>query len=178
MSKSPFTLFYSLLLPVLLLGFAQGLWAEDSAAEASEANSENALNRLIEISAQLSVLNERLHSELQDSRRNSSQLQSMLEESKRELEELRRELKDLQNNSTELSERAENSLTEFTALEAALKKAESSLMSLEFSFEAYRLTAEKRINVLERQNKAWKWGFTAAGVLAAGFATAFLVGQR
>jgi len=143
------------------------------------------LNRLIEISGQLSTLNERLRSELQDSRRSSRELQTMLESSKRELDGLRRELETLRqelealhNSSTQLLAAAENSQTELTAVQAALKKAESSLASLEQSFAAYRQAAERRINSLERQNRLWKWGCIAAGVLAAGFGTAFLVTQR
>ena len=69
---------------------------------------------------------------------------------------------------------AESSQTELTALQTALRKAESSLMSLELSFAACRQTAETRINTLERQNRLWKWGCIAAGVLAVGFGTAFL----
>ena len=195
MSKLRFSLplfLLSLLFWGLPWGFLgpSGLWAQSAAVQSAE-NSESALNRLIGISAQLSTLNERLREELQDSRRNSTQLQSMLETSKRELEGLREELRvlkpelealkqeleALQSGSTELLFAAENSLTELTALQAALRKAESSLMSLELSFSAYRQTAENRIRRLERENRLWKWGCAAAGVLAAGFGTAFLLGR-
>ena len=175
MVKSRFTSFCLFLL--LLLGFAQALWAQDSEAAAKELNSGIALNRLIGISTQLSNLNERLRSELQDSKRNSLELQSMLEDSKRELEELRQELEALRNSSKELLSAAENSQTELAALMTALRKAESSLMSLEISFAAYREAAESRISSLERKNKLLKWGFIATGVLAAGFGTAFLIAR-
>ena len=164
-----------LLLLVLFSGLSWGLWAQESSEAATEGNSENALNRLIEISAQLSTLNERLQSELQDSRRSSRELQTMLELSKKELEGLRLELEGLRFTSTELLTRAENSRTELAALRTALRKAESSLTSLELSFAAYREAAESRINRLTRENRLWKWGCAAAGVLAAGFGTALLV---
>jgi len=135
------------------------------------------LNRLIEISAQLSTLNAKLQNELQDSKRNSRELQTMLETSRKELEGLRQELTELHNTSGELLNKAENSQMELTALQEALRKAESSLMSLELSFSAYRETAENRINKLENENRLWKWGCIAAGVLAAGFGAAFLVGR-
>ena len=140
-------------------------------------SSGNALSRLIEISAQLSTLNEKLRSELQDSRRSSRELQTMLETSKQEFDELRRELEILRNTSMELLIAAEHSQTELTALQAALRKAESSLMSLELSFAAYREAAERRIYSLERQNRFWKWGCVAAGALAAGFGIALLTGR-
>ena len=180
MQKSCFTLCFLLLLP----GLPWGLWAQNSAAGMSGENSENALNRLIEISTQLSNLNERLRNELQDSRQSSRELQTMLESSRKELGLLQQELvllrqeaEALQNSSTELLMKAENSETELTALMAALRKAESSLMSLELSFASYRETAERRINSLERMNRFWKWGFIAAGVLAAGFGAAFIAGR-
>ena len=173
--------FYLFLLPALFSGFAQG-WALDSGAAPNEGSSANALNGLIGISAQLSDLNERLRNELQDSRQSSRELQNMLETSKQELEELRgelgvlaQELKVLRNSSTELLIKAENSQTELTGLQGALRKAESSLMSLEISWAAYRDSAERRISGLERQKRLWKWGCIAAGVLAAGFGTAFAV---
>ena len=171
MSKSRCILFFLLLLP----GLSWELWAQDSAAAANGGNSGNALNRLIEISAQLSILNGKLQGELQNSRQNSRELQIMFEASRKELEGLKQELETLHNSSTELLIKAENSQTELTGLQAALRKAESSLMSLELSFAAYRESAEKRIAGLERENHLWKWGCIAAGVLAAGFGTAFLV---
>jgi uncharacterized coiled-coil DUF342 family protein len=140
-------------------------------------NSENALSRLIEISGQLSTLNERLREELQDSRQNSRELQSRLEVSRQELEELRKELAELQRNSMGLLLKAESSQTELAGLLTALRTAESSLMSLQLSFAAYSETAEKRIKTLEKNSRLWKYGCIAAGVLAAGFATAFFAGR-
>jgi hypothetical protein len=58
-----------------------------------------------------------------------------------------------------------------------LSKAESSLTSLEISFAAYREAAETGIKRLERENRLWKWGCIASGVLAAGFVTAFAVSR-
>jgi len=166
-----------LLLPVLFSGLPWGLWALEAGEGENPQNSSGALSRLIEISSQLSALNERLQSELQDSRQNSRELQTMLEVSRRELGELRRELEILRSNSTELLLAAETSQTEFTALQAALRKAESSLMSLELSFAAYRQASELRIYSIERQNRLWKWRCAAAGVLAAGFGAALLTGR-
>jgi uncharacterized membrane-anchored protein YhcB (DUF1043 family) len=135
------------------------------------------LNRLTEISNQLSLLNERLRNELLDSRQNSRELQSMLELSKQELDSLRQELEHLRIVSAELLSRAEYSLTESTELLTALRKAESSLVSLEQSFGAYRLAAEQRIQRLERENTLWKWGCIAAGVLATGLGAFLLIGR-
>ena len=166
-----------LLLPALFSPLPSGLWAQSG----HSGNSGNALNRLLEISTQLSTLNEKLQNELSDSRLNSRELQNMLEASKLELEELRlelgslkQELKVLQNTSAELLIAAENSQSELAGLQTALRKAESSLMSLELSFADYRETAEKRISVLTREKRLWKWGCIIAGVLAAGCGTALL----
>jgi DNA repair exonuclease SbcCD ATPase subunit len=166
-------------LPVLFLALSFQIWAEDFSEreEAIPQNSENALSRLIEISAQLSSLNERLRGELLDSRQNSRELQTRLEVSRQELEELRKELGELQRNSMGLLLKAENSQLELTGLLTALRTAESSLTSLGLSFAAYSETAEKRINTLEKSSRLWKYGCIAAGVLAAGFATAFFVGR-
>jgi len=174
MLKIRFILYSLLFLPALLLGLPLGLWAQVT-TPVNEGNSENALSRLIEISTQLSSLNERLREELQNSRQSSRELQITLESSKRELEELRQELAVLHSSSTGLLIKAENSQAELTALVAALRKAESSLMSLELSFAAYRESAEGRIKTLEKKNRFWKWGCIAAGILAAGAGTALLV---
>jgi predicted nucleic acid-binding Zn-ribbon protein len=106
----------------------------------------------------------------------------MLESSRRELDGLRQELsfleqelEALRKNSTELLIRAESSQTELAALQAALRKAESSLMSLEISFAAYQRAAEDKIDALSRENRLWKWGCAAAGILAVGFGTAFMI---
>ena len=177
MSKVRILLYLPLLSLVLFSGLSRELWALEAVPAANKENSENALNRLIEISNQLSSLNGRLQSELQDSRRSSRELQIMLETSRKELEELKQELEALHSSSTELLARAENSQTELAALRTTLRKAESSLLSLEISFEAYRKTAEGRIKSLERESRFWKWGCIAAGVLAAGFGTAFVAGR-
>ena len=164
-----------LLLPVLFSGLPWGLWALESGEAESEGNSGNALNRLIAISGQLSSLNERLRNELQDSRRSSWELQTMLEASRQELGGLRQELETLRISSTELLIKAESSLMESAALMTALRKAESSLMSLELSFAAYREASERRISLLAREKRLWKWGCAAAGVLATGFGTALII---
>ena len=165
---------YCFLVPVLLLGLSLEISAQNIADPASVNSSESTLNRLIGISHQLSTLNEKLHSELQNSRRNSMELQTMLAESKQELEELKNELEVLRSDSTELLIKAESSQTELTVLQEALRKAGSSLMSLELSFALYREEAEKKIRSLSRENKLWKWSFIGASVIAAGMSTAFL----
>ena len=185
--RKNYLILYSFFLPALLLGLSWGLWAQDSLntqAELQAQNSEDTLNRLTEISVQLSTLNEKLQNELQDSGRNSRELQIMLETSKKELESLRQELVQLeteawalQSSSTGLLTAAENSQTEFTELQAALRKADSSLMSLEISFAAYQETALGRINTLEKENRFWKWGCIVVGALATGFGTALLVAR-
>ena len=143
----------------LFSGLPQGLWAESGEA-ANDGNSANALNRLTEISRQLSTLNEKLWSELQDSRRSSKELETMLDTSKtelgglrRELEALNQELEILQSSSIDLMIVATSSKTELSVLQTALRKAESSLVSLELSFEAYKQAAARRISSLERQNR-------------------------
>jgi len=166
-----------LFLPVLFLGLPWGLWAREYGRAELQQSSGNTLNRLTEISTQLSVLNERLREELQDSRRNSMELETMLEASRKELGELRRELEALQTTSTGLLSAAENSLTELNGLQAALRKAESSLTSLELSFAAYRQASERRISSLQRQNRLWRWGCAAAGIFAAGFGAAALINR-
>jgi len=168
---------FLLFLPVLFSGLPWGLRALESETAQAPLNSGNALNRLTEISAQLSALNERLQEELHDSRRNSMALETMLEASRKELGALKQELKALQTTSTELLSAAENSLTELNGLQAALRKAESSLTSLELSFAAYRQASERKISSLQRQGRLWKWGCAAAGILAAGFGTALLMGR-
>ena len=184
MSKGRFILLLLLLLPELFLGFQRGLWALNSSEAESKGNSGNALIRLIEISTQLSNLNARLQNELQDSRRSSRELQTMLETSRKELEglkqelgTLKQELEALSSTSAELSIKAENSQMELNVLQEVLKKAESSLMSLELSFNAYRDTAQAKISSLEKENRLWRWGCIAAGILAAGIGTAFMIGR-
>ena len=183
MRKLNLVLFLYLLL-LLSLGFSWGLWGAESGEQPNAGNSGSALNRLIEISSQLSNLNEKLRIELQDSKQSSRELQIMLETSRKELEGLRQELEvlkqelgSLRNSSTELLVKAENSQTELAALQTALRKAESSLTSLEISFAAYREVSENRIQKLEKEKRLWKWGCIAAGVLAIGFGAAFLAGR-
>ena len=176
MLKGRIILFF-FLLPFLFLGLSWGLWAAEPGEPGSGENSGSALNRLIEISTQLSALNARLQSELQGSRQSSRELQTMLEASRKELEELRLELQLLRSTSAGLLLKAESSQTELTALLAALRKAESSLMSLELSFAAYRQSTEKRIATLEKRNRFWKWGCIGAGIFAAGLGTAMILGR-
>jgi chromosome segregation ATPase len=124
------------------------------------------LSRLIEISTRLGELNEMLRSELENSRKNSAELSVMLETSKAEATSLRYRLEALHQESTELLSRAELSSMESEELRAALKKAESSLMSLELSFNAYRLSAEAKMAALEKQNRRFKYTIAGAVVLA------------
>jgi chromosome segregation ATPase len=138
---------------------------------------EGELTRLLEISARLSELNEQLKNELEGSRKSSSELLNMLEASKRELEELRKELTPLRKDSTELLSRAEISGQELNELRTALRKAESSLTSLDASYGAYRMAAEARITRLERSGRWYKYAVIAAAVLAAGGWTAFAVAR-
>ena len=184
MLKPSTILSFLFLLPALLSVSAQESWAQDSREEPNAPNSKNVLNRLTVISAQLSDLNERLQSELQDSRKSSRELQTMLEASRQELEglkselgQLKKELELLQISSAQLLTKAQNSQTELAGLREALKKAESSLMSLEISFAAYREASEKRIKTLTKEKRLWKWGCIAAGILAAGFGAAFIAGR-
>ena len=174
MGRSPF-IFCWFLLWALLLGSHGELSAQNSIGTMNENSSQNTLSRLIEISAQLSALNGKLQSELQDSRKNSRELHTMLEASRQELETLKQELEVLRNSSTELLYKAESSQTELTALQEALRKAGSSLMSLELSFASYREEAERQISTLNREKKFWKLGCIAAGILTAGFGTAYML---
>jgi chromosome segregation ATPase len=143
----------------------------------STGNSRNELSRLIEISTRLAGLNERLRTELADSRRNSAELSNMLGASKTELDTLRAELEALRLTSTGLLNKAELSNQELNGLREALRRAESSLTSLEQSFGAYRMTAESRIAHLERSGRVFKYGFIAAAVLGIGGWTAFALSR-
>jgi septal ring factor EnvC (AmiA/AmiB activator) len=134
-----------------------------------------ALSRLLEISTRLGELNEALRNELENSRRNSAELSATLETSRRELDQLKAELEPLRMNSTQLLETARNSTRELNGLREALRKAESSLMSLELSWEAYRISAESRIAALERRTRIYRWALIAAGLTAAGGWTAWLI---
>jgi chromosome segregation ATPase len=143
----------------------------------SAGSSRNELSRLIEISTKLAELNERLRNELADSRKSSTELSNMLMTSKNELDALRTELEFLRQTSAELLSRAELSSQESSGLREALKKAESSLTSLEQSFGAYRTAAESRIARLEKSGRFFKYAFIAGAVLAAGGWAAFAVAR-
>jgi chromosome segregation ATPase len=135
------------------------------------------LSRLTEISTRLAALNERLRSELEDSRKNSAELRDTLGRSRSELDGLKTELETLRRTSQELLSRAETSNQELEGLRTALTKAESSLTSLELSFASYRMTAEARIAYLEQSGRFFKYGFFAALLLALGGWTAFALSR-
>jgi septal ring factor EnvC (AmiA/AmiB activator) len=139
----------------------------------------NELSRLIEISNQLALLNEKLRSELEDSRKNSQSLRDTLGKSKEELDVLKLELAQLQTASKALLSTQAESQTDLTLLQAALTKADSSLTSLEQSFAAYRQTAELQITRLEKARNGWRIAFFAAlGAALAGGITAAAVSAR
>jgi septal ring factor EnvC (AmiA/AmiB activator) len=162
---------------VLFLGPLSRAFAQSSDSELPGGNSQDALSRLIGISTRLAGLNERLRTELEDSRKSSLELRDTLERSKTELDGLRTELEDLRRTSQELSARAETSSQELEGLRTALTRAESSLTNLEQSFAAYRMTAEARIAYLERSGRFMKYGLAAAVLLALGGWTAFALGR-
>jgi septal ring factor EnvC (AmiA/AmiB activator) len=136
---------------------------------------QSALSRLLEISTRLGELNETLRNELESSRRNSTELSATLETSRRELERLKAELEPLRMNSIQLLEAAQNSEQELNGLREALRKAESSLMSLELSWEAYRLSAESRIAGLERKARTYRWALVVAALIGVGGWSAYLL---
>ena len=180
MVNGKYSFLYLFLFLVFLSVISHRLYSTEEITAFSEENQPNSsitLNRLIEISEQLSILNANLRSELLDSRQNSRELQNMLEASKQELDEMRRELETLRNVSGELLSKAEYSVTESTELITALRRAEFSLVSLEQSFTIYRTQAESIISSLEKENRLWKWGFIVAGVLAAGLTTGLVISQ-
>jgi chromosome segregation ATPase len=169
---------YLFLLPVLCLaGSFPAFASPESSTTGSESaeSSGNELPRLIEISTRLAQLNERLRTELADSKKSSQELLNMLNESRRELADLRNELENLRQASTGLLSSAETSSQESEALKSALTKAESSLQNLETSFNAYRMTAEGRIAYLERSRTILKYGIVIGAVLAIGGWTAFAI---
>ncbi|MBL8967354.1 MAG: hypothetical protein JNG85_10105 [Spirochaetaceae bacterium] len=139
-------------------------WPQAAAAPSPVSTSE--LARLAEISTRLGALNERLKSELADSKRSSTELAALLESSRLELEDLRSELESSRRISTELGERAASSASELTGLRTALTKADDSLRNLESSFEAYRRAAEATIRRVELGRTA-AVAAAAAGWLAA-----------
>jgi multidrug resistance efflux pump len=133
--------------------------------------------RLLEISTELTRLNETLRNELSGSRQNSAELQTMLETSKTELDLLKRDLEPLRTHSTELLITAVNSQRELNGLKTALKQAETSLRNSELSWSAYRSEAEQRIRRLER-NKRWYAGLLIGSLTAAAAGwTAFALGR-
>jgi len=138
--------------PVSLSALSSGLSAEPSPMERLQpprpAISAGELERLSEISTRLAVLNERLRTELESSKRSSSELEGSLETSTRELAELRSELEESRRSSIELAASAGRSERELIELRGALTKADDSLKSLEASFAAYRAEAESRIRSL------------------------------
>jgi chromosome segregation ATPase len=136
---------------------------------------QSAPSRLQEILTRLTELNETLRSELESSRRNSTELSATLETSRRELDQLKADLEALRTNSTQLLETAQNSEQELNGLREALRKAESSLMSLELSWEAYRLSTESRIADLERRARTYRWALAAAALIAVGGWSAYLL---
>jgi chromosome segregation ATPase len=142
------------------------LWPSPSEPPESKTDSGNELSRLIGISTRLAELNETLRNELAGSRKNSTELSAMLAASKIELGELRSELERLRQTSTELLNSAEISNRESAGLKAALTKAETSLVSLEQSFGAYRTAAETRITRLERRGRFTAYGLIISAVLA------------
>ncbi|MCA1949606.1 MAG: hypothetical protein LDL24_03470 [Treponema sp.] len=129
-------------------------------------NLESELLRLTEISTRLGKLNEMLRNELENSRKNSSALESRLTESKTELEMLRIELEALQTSSTELKQHVEISLEESAQLKDSLQKTESSLKSLEQSFSEYKQAAEQELNRLEQSRNRYRLLVIIAGTLA------------
>jgi predicted nucleic acid-binding Zn-ribbon protein len=98
-----------------------------------------------------------------------------LETSRNELEQLKQELAPLRNSSTELLSRAEKSEQELSGLKTALRKAESSLVSLDLSYGAYKTAAEARITRLERSGQWLKYALIGAAAIAVGGWTAFAV---
>ncbi len=138
------------------LAFSAAFWPEEpspsavaspSAAGTSQLSASE-LERLSVISTRLARLNERLRTELEASKLNSSGLETSLATSTRELEGLRLELRQLRLTSTELELRAANSERESIALLEALRKADASLRSLEASFGEYRRAAEASLRGL------------------------------
>jgi chromosome segregation ATPase len=136
---------------------------------------EQELSRLLEISTRLTALNEQLRRELEDSRKNSAELQRMLETSKAELEALKSEFSPFQTHSTELLQAARNSERELSGLRTALRQAESSLMSLEGSWAAYRSETSQQLAASKRRTRFYQYGFIAGLILSLAGWTAFAV---
>jgi chromosome segregation ATPase len=154
-----------------------GLPSDSPAPPPETGSAQSELARLLEISTRLSAINETLRNELENSRRSSTALSGTLETSRRELEQLRAELDGLRTTSTQLLAAARNSESELNGLREALKKAESSLMSLELSWEAYKTAAETRIARLERRAVFYRWSLAAVIVIAASGWAAYGISQ-
>jgi chromosome segregation ATPase len=122
------------------------------------------LTRLLEISTKLSELNEQLRNELDSSRKNSTELSRMLETSKNELDLLKAELEPLRLNSQALRNTALNSEPELNALKAALKKAGTSLTSLESSYSTYRTAAESQLTKIKNNNRLLRYTAVTLGI--------------
>ena len=166
----------------LSLALSVPLWCQDTVTPPNSVNLGNELTRLVEISARLALLNETLRTELAGSRKNSEDLALLLGTSKSELANLRSELEGLRTElgsshlaSSGLATSVENLEKESLALREALRKADSSLLSLEASFADYRTTAELRTRSLE---KSWAfarlWGWLASVLAVTGW-TAFIL---
>jgi septal ring factor EnvC (AmiA/AmiB activator) len=151
----------------LLSAFCLPLYASPPDPSAPE------LTRLLEISTRLSELNEQLRNELDSSRRNSTELSTMLEKSRNELERLKAELEPLRNNSTALQTTASRSEQELNGLRTALKKAETSLMNLEISYSAYKKTTESQLSQIKKINRVFRYLTIGIGVTAIAGWTAF-----
>lgn len=162
---------------VLSLAFWWGpLWSAYSLPEepaTSGTPSESELSRLIEISIKLGKLNETLKSELEGSRKNSTELENTLSASKIELDRLKAELESLRSTSTELEQSVTRSRMESDGLKSALRKAEASWQNLELSFNAYKTEAERQLSGLEASRNRWRGGFLVAAALALGGWVAF-----
>jgi len=135
--------------------------------------SESELSRLIEISTRLGKLNETLKSELEGSRKNSTELEHTLSASRIELDRLKAELESLRSTSTELEQSVARSRTESDGLKSALRKAEASWQSLELSFTAYKTEAERQLSGLEASRNRWRGAFLVAAALGLGGWVAF-----
>lgn len=134
---------------------------------------ENELLRLTEISMQLGRLNERLKNELENSRKNSSELENRLKASKTELEQLQAELKALQSSLIELRLNVTTSLQESKQLKDSLQKTEDSLQSLEQSFNNYKTAAEQELKRLEQSRNRYRLLLIIAGTFAVSGWSAF-----
>jgi chromosome segregation ATPase len=164
------------------LALSVPLWCQEAATPPNSVNSGNELTRLVEISARLALLNETLRTELAGSRKSSEDLALSLGTSKSELASLRFELEELRTElgssrlvSSGLATSAESLEKESLALREALRRADSSLLSLEASFADYRTTAEVRTRTLEKSGAATRlWGWLASVLAAAGW-TAFIL---